>query len=98
MLDLGRWWLDETRLPLPLGGNVVRRDLPEEFAAQLSGVLKASIQYGLDHREQALASSGRAVSASARRALPQTAPGGLKPAWDAATLLPVNVRRRGGGA
>jgi len=55
VLDLGRWWLDETRLPLPLGGNVVRRDLPEPFAAKLSQVLKASIQYGLDHREQALA-------------------------------------------
>ncbi len=55
ILDLGRWWLDETKLPLPLGGNVVRRDLPEEFAAKLSAVLKASIQYGLDHREEALA-------------------------------------------
>lgn len=55
ILDLGRWWLDETGLPLPLGGNVVRRDLPEAFAAQLSKVLKASIQYGLDHREEALA-------------------------------------------
>lgn len=55
VLDLGKWWLDETGLPLPLGGNVVRRDLPEVFAGQLSGVLKASIQYGLDHREEALA-------------------------------------------
>jgi 1,4-dihydroxy-6-naphthoate synthase len=55
VLDLGKWWLDETGLPLPLGGNVVRRDLPEAFAARLSGVLKASIQYGLDHRDEALA-------------------------------------------
>ncbi|MGH9482989.1 MAG: menaquinone biosynthesis family protein [Terriglobales bacterium] len=55
ILDLGRWWLDQTRLPLPLGGNVVRRDIPEALAAQLSGVLRASIQYGLDHREEALA-------------------------------------------
>ncbi len=54
VLDLGKWWLDETGLPLPLGGNVVRRDLPEPFAEKLSGVLKASIQYGLDHREEAL--------------------------------------------
>ncbi len=54
VLDLGKWWLDETGLPLPLGGNVVRRDLPEPFAERLSGVLKASIQYGLDHREEAL--------------------------------------------
>lgn len=55
ILDLGRWWLDETKLPLPLGGNVVRRDLPEDFAVKLSAVLKASIQYGLDHRDEALA-------------------------------------------
>jgi 1,4-dihydroxy-6-naphthoate synthase len=55
VLDLGKWWLDETGLPLPLGGNVVRRDLPEAFAEKLSGVLKASIQYGLDHRDEALA-------------------------------------------
>ncbi|MGH9468029.1 MAG: menaquinone biosynthesis family protein [Terriglobales bacterium] len=54
VLDLGRWWLDTTKLPLPLGGNVVRRDLAAGFAAKLSGVLKASIQYGLDHREEAL--------------------------------------------
>lgn len=55
VLDLGKWWLEQTGLPLPLGGNVVRRDLPEDFAVKLSGVLKASIQYGLDHREEALA-------------------------------------------
>jgi 1,4-dihydroxy-6-naphthoate synthase len=55
VLDLGRWWLDETSLPLPLGGNVVRRDIPEAFAVKLSKVLKASIQYGLDHRDEALA-------------------------------------------
>ncbi len=55
ILDLGRWWLDTTHLPLPLGGNVVRRDLPEDFSARLSGVLKASIQYGLEHRDEALA-------------------------------------------
>ncbi|HXE31319.1 MAG TPA: MqnA/MqnD/SBP family protein [Terriglobales bacterium] len=55
ILDLGKWWLDETGLPLPLGGNVIRRDLPLDFAVKLSQVLKASIQYGLDHREEALA-------------------------------------------
>jgi 1,4-dihydroxy-6-naphthoate synthase len=55
VLDLGRWWLEETSLPLPLGGNVVRRDIPEAFAVKLSKVLKASIQYGLDHRDEALA-------------------------------------------
>lgn len=55
ILDLGKWWLDETGLPLPLGGNVIRRDLPLDFAVKLSQVLKASIQYGLEHREEALA-------------------------------------------
>lgn len=55
VLDLGKWWLEQTSLPLPLGGNVVRRDLPGPFAQQLSAVLKASIQYGLDHRDEALA-------------------------------------------
>jgi 1,4-dihydroxy-6-naphthoate synthase len=55
VLDLGRWWLDQTGLPLPLGGNVIRRDLPEALAQEISAVLKASIQYGLDHRDEALA-------------------------------------------
>lgn len=55
VLDLGKWWLDETGLPLPLGGNVVRRDLPAALAKDLSRVLKASIQYGLEHRSEALA-------------------------------------------
>ncbi|MGH9417212.1 MAG: menaquinone biosynthesis family protein [Terriglobales bacterium] len=55
VLDLGKWWLEQTGLPLPLGGNVVRRDLPDAMAQKLSTVLKASIQYGLDHRDEALA-------------------------------------------
>ncbi len=54
VLDLGQWWLAETRLPLPLGGNAIRRDLPEADARQLSRLLEASIRYGLDHREEAL--------------------------------------------
>ncbi len=53
--DLGKWWLDETGLPLPLGGNVVRRDLPLPLAERLSSLLRASIQYGLEQREEALA-------------------------------------------
>lgn len=55
VIDLGRWWLDTTSLPLPLGGNVVRRDLDLPLATRVSGLLKASIQYGLEHREEALA-------------------------------------------
>ncbi|CAN5206922.1 ABC transporter substrate-binding protein [soil metagenome] len=53
--DLGEWWYGETSLPLPLGGNVVRRDLGEETTREVARLLKASIQYSLDHREEALA-------------------------------------------
>lgn len=53
--DTGEWWLDETGLPLPLGGNVVRRDLGREIIEQVASDLKASIVYGLVHRADALA-------------------------------------------
>ncbi|HEX4441558.1 MAG TPA: MqnA/MqnD/SBP family protein [Thermoanaerobaculia bacterium] len=53
-VDLGRWWKEETSLPLPLGGNVVRRDLGEERIGRISRVLSRSIEYGLAHREAAL--------------------------------------------
>ncbi len=53
--DLGEWWLDETGLPLPLGGNVVRRDLGREVIEQVARDLKASIVHGLEHRAAALA-------------------------------------------
>jgi 1,4-dihydroxy-6-naphthoate synthase len=52
--DLGRWWKGETGLPLPLGGNVVRRDLGPERIARISRTLSRSIEYGLAHREEAL--------------------------------------------
>ena len=56
VVDLGEWWFQETGgLPLPLGVNAVRRDLGPETMAALSRVLKASITYGLEHREEALA-------------------------------------------
>jgi 1,4-dihydroxy-6-naphthoate synthase len=55
MEDLGEWWYSETGLPLPLGGNVVRRDLGEETIREVARLIKASIQYALDHREEALA-------------------------------------------
>ena len=53
--DLGEWWYSETGLPLPLGGNVVRRDLGEETIREVARLIKASIQYALDHRGEALA-------------------------------------------
>ena len=52
--DLGVWWQEKTGLPLPLGGNVVRRDLGPESIRNISRLLKESIQYSLDHRQEAL--------------------------------------------
>jgi len=52
--DLGVWWQQDTGLPLPLGGNVVRRDLGDDVIEQIARDLKASIEYGLQHREAAL--------------------------------------------
>lgn len=52
--DMGEWWLQETGLPLPLGGNVVRRDLGHAVMAQVARDLKASIVYSLEHRQAAL--------------------------------------------
>jgi 1,4-dihydroxy-6-naphthoate synthase len=53
--DLGAWWLQDTGLPLPLGGNVVRRDLGPEVIGQIARDLRASIVYALEHRSPALA-------------------------------------------
>ncbi len=53
--DLGAWWLEETGLPLPLGGNVVRRDLGRPVMEQVARDLRASIEYSLANRPQALA-------------------------------------------
>jgi 1,4-dihydroxy-6-naphthoate synthase len=52
--DLGVWWQERTGLPLPLGGNVVRRDLGPDTTRQISRLLKESIRYALAHREEAL--------------------------------------------
>ncbi len=54
VVDLGVWWQEKTGLPLPLGGNVVRRDLGPELIHRISELLKQSIRYGLDHRKDAL--------------------------------------------
>jgi 1,4-dihydroxy-6-naphthoate synthase len=55
VVDLGVWWQEQTGLPLPLGGNVVRRDLGEETIKQVSRLIKESIRYALSHRNEALA-------------------------------------------
>jgi 1,4-dihydroxy-6-naphthoate synthase len=52
--DMGEWWFSETGLPLPLGGNVVRKDLGPELTRKISKHLRASIAYGLQHRTHAL--------------------------------------------
>ncbi|HKA36562.1 MAG TPA: MqnA/MqnD/SBP family protein [Thermoanaerobaculia bacterium] len=57
--DLGRWWKKETGLPLPLGGNVVRKDLGAEKIGKISRALSASIEYGLAHRDAALSHAMR---------------------------------------
>jgi 1,4-dihydroxy-6-naphthoate synthase len=54
VLDLGEWWFGETGLPLPLGGNVVRKDMGEDMIKTVSKHLHASIAHALDHRAAAL--------------------------------------------
>jgi 1,4-dihydroxy-6-naphthoate synthase len=55
IVDLGEWWAERTGgLPLPLGGNVIRRDLGPTMIAKVSRLLRDSIAYGLSHREEAL--------------------------------------------
>lgn len=58
-VDLGAWWKGETGLPLPLGGNGIRRDVVEPLKQRLCRLLSASIAYGLDHRREALAYATR---------------------------------------
>ena len=52
--DTGKLWRDETGLPLPLGGNVIRKDIPSDVKRRISKHLRASIAYGLEHRRSAL--------------------------------------------
>jgi 1,4-dihydroxy-6-naphthoate synthase len=52
--DTGKLWRDETSLPLPLGGNVIRKDIPDDIKRKISKHLRASIAYALDHRKSAL--------------------------------------------
>ena len=55
VVDLGVWWYEKTGLPLPLGGNVVRKDLGAVIISEASRLIRESINYGLDHRKEALA-------------------------------------------
>ncbi|HEV7682289.1 MAG TPA: MqnA/MqnD/SBP family protein [Pyrinomonadaceae bacterium] len=55
VLDLGEWWHGRTGLPLPMGGNVIRRELGPEIIQQVSNCLRDSIRYSLDNRDDALA-------------------------------------------
>ena len=54
VLDLGEWWFDKTGLPLPMGGNAIRRDLGADTMREVSKLLRESIRYSLDNREDAL--------------------------------------------
>ena len=54
VIDMGEWWDEQTGLPLPLGGNVIRRDLGTDLMHQVSDFIRRSIQYSLDHREEAV--------------------------------------------
>jgi 1,4-dihydroxy-6-naphthoate synthase len=54
VLDLGQWWFEQTGLPLPLGGNVVRKDLGDDLIGRIAGLLRESIVYALGHRQEAL--------------------------------------------
>jgi 1,4-dihydroxy-6-naphthoate synthase len=53
-IDTGKWWFEETGLPLPLGANAIRKDLGPEVMKEVNRLLKASIRYGLEHRQEAL--------------------------------------------
>jgi 1,4-dihydroxy-6-naphthoate synthase len=54
LLDLGEWWHEDTGLPLPLGGNVIRRDLGESLILRVSSCLRKSIRFSLEHRAEAM--------------------------------------------
>src|ERR1041385_5305973 len=55
IVDLGKWWQKVTGLPLPLGGNAIRRELGPQLMPTVTAALRESIQYALEHREEALA-------------------------------------------
>ncbi len=54
IVDLGQWWKRETNLPLPLGGNVIRKDIPADVRHDLLEIMRESIDFGLEHRKEAV--------------------------------------------
>jgi len=54
VVDLGKWWTQETGLPLPLGGNVIRKDIPADIRHDLLEIMRESIDFGLAHRDEAV--------------------------------------------
>lgn len=54
VVDMGVWWMEQTGLPLPLGGNVIRRDLGAAAMVEITRLLKQSVEYGLEHRREAI--------------------------------------------
>jgi 1,4-dihydroxy-6-naphthoate synthase len=54
IIDLGEWWKERTGLPLPLGGNVLRKDIPREIQHDLAAILRESIEFSLNHRAEAV--------------------------------------------
>ena len=54
VVDLGQWWHEQTNLPLPLGGNCIRKDLGKTVCQEVTNILKRSIQFSLDHRKEAV--------------------------------------------
>jgi 5,8-dihydroxy-2-naphthoate synthase len=54
IVDLGKWWKEQAGLPLPLGGNIVRKDIPPAVRHDLSEIIRQSIDYGLTHRDEAV--------------------------------------------
>jgi 1,4-dihydroxy-6-naphthoate synthase len=54
VVDLGEWWFEETNLTLPLGGNAIRLDLGDDLIQKIGRVLKRSVEFGLNHRQEAL--------------------------------------------
>jgi 1,4-dihydroxy-6-naphthoate synthase len=57
VLDLGEWWKRTRNLPLPLGGNVIRKDIPPAVRSEISDILRASIRYAFEHRASAVTHS-----------------------------------------
>ena len=55
VVDLGEWWKTETGLPLPLGGNVIRKDIAPADRSEINAILRESIRYGLEHRAAGVA-------------------------------------------